>query len=77
MNMKKTILFLMLATIMASCGTATIIDVHRTAKIEDIIKSPKKEYKYKAVAWQYKPKIKKYIVYTDSLYTIGDLIEIK
>jgi len=75
-NMKKIILLLM-AAITSACGTSTIIDVNRTAKIEDIIEYPKKEYKYKAIAWQYVPKIKKYIVYTDSLYAIGDLIEIK
>ena len=76
MNMKKIVILLM-AAIMSACGTSTIIDVNRTAKIEDIIESPKKEYKYRAIAWQYEPKIKKYIVYTDSLYAIGDLIKIK
>ena len=66
-----------MAVLLTACGTSTIIDVNRTAKIEDIIKSPKKEYKYRVIAWQYKPKVKKYVIHTDSLYNIGDWIEIK
>ena len=77
MKKRKVITLLLMAVLLTACGTSTIIDVNRTAKIEDIIESPKKEYKYRAIAWQYEPKIKKYIVYTDSLYAIGDLIEIK
>jgi len=77
MKKRKVITLLLTAVLLTACGASTIIDVNRTAKIEDIIKSPKKEYKYIAIAWQYEPKIKKYIVYTDSLYNIGDWIELK
>jgi hypothetical protein len=67
----------MAAAIMTACGTTTIVDTRRYVKVEDIIPSTSKEYKYKAVAWQYKPRIKKYIIYTDSLYSIGSWVEIK
>ena len=73
--MKKVVILLM-AVILTACGTTTIVD-KRFAKVEDIKSSTSKEYKYKAVAWQYKPKVRKYIVKTDSLYRIGDLVEIK
>ena len=66
-----------MAVILTSCGTTTIVDTKRFAKVEDIKYSTSKEYKYKAVAWQYKPKVRKYIVKTDSLYRIGDLVELK
>jgi len=78
--MKKYILIFSLigmAAIMTACGTTTIVDTKRFVKVEDITFSRSKEYKYTATAWQYKPKIKKYIIKTDSLYNIGDLIEIK
>ena len=77
MKKRKVITLLLMAVLLTACGTSTIIDVNRTAKIEDIIKSPKKEYKYRVIAWQYKPKVKKYVIHTDSLYNIGDWIEIK
>ena len=66
-----------MAVILTSCGTTTTIDAKRYAKVEDIKFSTSKEYKYIAVAWQYKPKVKKYVIHTDSLYSIGDWIEIK
>ena len=47
------------------------------AKIEDIKYSTSKEYKYTAIAWQYKPKVKRYVIHTDSLYSIGDWVELK
>ena len=75
----KKIFLLLMAVIMASCSTTTIV-VNRKAKmakVKEIIVSPKKEYKYRMIAWQYEPRIKKYKVYTDSLYNIGDWIEIK
>lgn len=75
MNIKK-IVILLLSVLLTACAT-TIVDTKRFAKVEDITFSTSKEYKYTAIAWQYKPKIKKYIVKTDSLYNIGDLIEIK
>ena len=75
--MKKIILLLMAAAIMAACGTTTIVDTKRYVKVEDIIPSTSKEYKHKVIAWRYKPSIKKYVIHTDSLYNIGDWIEIK
>ena len=76
--MKKIFLSLMIA-IMASCSTTTIVinEKPKMARVKEIIISPKKEYKYKMVAWQYKPRLKKYTIYTDSLYNTGDWIEIK
>ena len=74
--MKKVITLLLMAVILTSCGTTTIVDT-RFAKVEDIKYSTSKEYKYTAIAWQYKSKVRKYIVKTDSLYRIGDWIEIK
>ena len=76
--MKKIFLLLMIA-IMASCSTTTIVVNERAkmARIKEIIVSPKKEYKYRMTAWQYEPRLKRYTVYTDSLYNIGDWIEIK
>ena len=65
-----------MAVILTACGTTTIVD-KRFAKVEDIKYSTSKEYKYTAIAWQYKPKVKKYVIHTDSLYSIGDWIEIK
>ena len=73
----KKIVTLLMTVILTACGTTTIVDTKRFAKIEDITFSRSKEYKYTAIAWQYKPRIKKYIVKTDSLYNIGDWIEIK
>lgn len=73
----KKIVTLLMAIVLTACGTTTIVDIKRFAKIEDIKYSTSKEYKYTAIAWQYKPRIKKYIVKTDSLYNIGDWIEIK
>ena len=73
----KKIVTLLMAIVLTACGTTTIVDIKRFAKVEDIKFSTSKEYKYTAIAWQYKPRIKKYIVKTDSLYNIGDWIEIK
>ena len=72
----KVITLLLMAVILTACGTTTIVDT-RFAKVEDIKYSTSKEYKYTAIAWQYKPKVRKYIVKTDSLYRIGDWVEIK
>jgi hypothetical protein len=73
----KKIVILLMAIVMTACGTTTIVDVKKFAKVEDIKSSTSKDYKYTAIAWQYKPKVRKYIVHTDSLYNIGDLIEIR
>jgi len=73
----KKIVTLLMTVILTACGTTTIVDTKKYAKVEDIMYSKSNNYKYTAIAWQYKPKIKKYIVKTDSLYNIGDWIEIK
>jgi hypothetical protein len=75
--MKKVITLLLMAVLLTACGTTTIVNTRRFVKVEDIVSSTSKEYKYKAVAWQYKPKVKKYVIHTDSLYGIGNWIEIK
>lgn len=72
----RKVITLLMAVILTACGTTTIVDT-RYAKVEDIKYSTSKEYKYTAITWQYKPKVRKYIVKTDSLYRIGDLVEIK
>ena len=77
MKKRKVITLLLMAVILTACGTTTVVDIKRYAKVEDIKYSTSKEYKYKAVAWQYKPKVKKYVIHTDSLYSIGNWIEIK
>jgi hypothetical protein len=74
--MKKVITLLLMAVILTACGTTTIVDT-RFAKVEDIKFSTSKEYKYTAIAWQYKPKVKKYVIHTDSLYNVGEWIELK
>jgi outer membrane biogenesis lipoprotein LolB len=78
-NMKKikVITLLLMAILLTACGITTIVDTKRFAKVENIKYSTSKEYKYTAIAWQYNPKVKRYIVHTDSLYNIGDWIEIK
>lgn len=73
----KKIVTLLMAIVLTACGTTTIVDTKKYAKVEDIMYSKSSNYKYTAIAWQYKPRIKKYIVKTDSLYNIGDWIEIK
>ena len=71
-------MMLVIAVLLTACGTTTIIvDTKKYAKVEDIVSSKSKNYKYTAIAWQYKPKVRKYIIHTDSLYNIGDWIEIK
>jgi len=75
--MKKVITLLLMAVILTACGTTTIVDTKKYVKVEDIKYSTSKEYKYIAIAWQYKPKVKKYVIHTDSLYNVGDWIEIK
>jgi hypothetical protein len=74
--MKKVIMILLIAVLLTSCAT-TIVNTKRLVKVEDIKYSTSKEYKYTAIAWQYNPKVKKYIIHTDSLYNIGEWIEIK
>ena len=54
-----------------------LIDVKTKVELKVFELSTSKEYKYTAIAWQYKPKVKKYVIHTDSLYNIGDWIEIK
>ena len=76
MKKRKVITLLLMAVLLTACGTTTIVD-KKFAKVEDIKYSTSKEYKYTAIAWQYKPKVRKYIVKTDSLYRIGDWVEIK
>ena len=76
MKKRKVITLLLTAVLLTACGTTTIVDT-RFAKVEDIKYSTSKGYKYTAIAWQYKPKVRKYIVKTDSLYRIGDLVKIK
>jgi hypothetical protein len=71
------IFILLMAVLLTACGTTTIVNTRRFVKVEDIVSSTSKEYKYKAVAWQYKPRVKKYIIHTDSLYNIGNWVEIK
>ena len=68
---------LLMAVVLTACGTTTIVDTKKYVKVEDIKFSTSKEYKYTAIAWQYKPKIKKYVIHTDSLYNIGEWIELK
>jgi hypothetical protein len=75
--MKKVITLLLMTVLLTACGTTTIVDTKRLVKVEDIKFSTSKEYKYTAIAWQYKPKVKKYVIHTDSLYNIGEWIEIK
>ena len=75
--MKKVIMMLLIAVLLTACGTTTILNAKRFARVEDIKSSTSKECKYTVIAWQYKPKVRKYIVKTDSLYRIGDLVEIK
>ena len=75
MNTKK-ILFLAITFILASCAT-TINDVKAYAKVEEVYGSFSPRYKYKVIAWRYKPTIKKYVIKTDSLYRKGSVIEIK
>jgi len=72
----KKILFLLITIILASCAT-TINDVKTYAKVEEVYGSFSSRYKYKVIAWRYKPTIKKYIIKTDSLYQKGSIIEIK
>jgi hypothetical protein len=73
----KKIVILLMAVVLTACGTTTIVDTKKYVKVEDIKSSTSKEYKYIAIAWQYKPKVKKYVIHTDSLYNIGEWIEIK
>jgi hypothetical protein len=75
--MKKVITLLLMTVLLTACGTTTIVDTKRLVKVEDIKFSTSKEYKYTAIAWQYKPKVKKYVIHTDSLYNIGEWIELK
>ena len=72
----KKILFLVITIILASCAT-TINDVKSYAKVEEVYGSFSSRYKYKVIAWRYKPTIKKYVIKTDSLYKKGSIIEIK
>ena len=72
----KKILFLVITIILASCAT-TINDVKSYAKVEEVYGSFSPRYKYKVIAWRYKPTIKKYVIKTDSLYKKGSIIEIK
>jgi hypothetical protein len=72
----KKILFLLITIILASCAT-TINDVKSYAKVEEVYGSFSSRYKYKVIAWRYKPTIKKYVIKTDSLYQKGSIIEIK
>lgn len=71
----KKILFLFITIIFASCAT-TINDVKSYAKVEEVYGSFSSRYKYKVIAWRYKPTIKKYVIKTDSLYKKGSIIEI-
>ncbi len=64
-------------TLAACGGTVTITDTTRYAKVEDIMASNNKKYRYTIVAWQMTPDIKRYIIHSDSLYNIGDNIEIR
>ena len=73
----KKIVMLLMAVVLTACGTTTIVNTKKYAKVEDIMYSKSSNYKYTAIAWQYKPKVKKYIIHTDSLYSIGNWIEIK
>ena len=73
----KKIVILLMAVILTACGTTTIVDTKKYVKVEDIKFSTSKEYKYTAIAWQYKPKVKKYVIHTDILYNVGEWIEIK
>jgi uncharacterized protein YxeA len=73
----KKIVILLMAVVLTACGTTTIVNTKKYAKVEDIMYSKSSNYKYTAIAWQYKPKVKKYIIHTDSLYSIGNWIEIK
>jgi hypothetical protein len=77
MEKRKVITLLLMTVLLTACGTTTIVDTKRYARVEDIKYSTSKEYKYTAIAWQYKPKVKRYVIHTDSLYNIGDWIEIK
>ena len=73
----KKIVMLLMAVVLTACGTTTVVETKKYAKIEDIMYSKSNNYKYTAIAWQYKPKVKKYVIHTDSLYSIGSWIEIK
>lgn len=73
----KKIVILLMAVVLTACGTTTIVDTKKYVKVEDIMYSKSNNYKYTAIAWQYKPKVKKYVIHTDSLYSIGNWIEIK
>jgi hypothetical protein len=73
----KKIVILLMAVVLTACGTTTIVGTKKLVKVEDIKYSTSKEYKYTAIAWQYNPKVKKYVIHTDSLYNIGEWIEIK
>ena len=64
-------------TLAACGGTVTITDTTRYAKVEDVMASNNKMYRYTIVAWQRTPDIKRYIIHSDSLYNIGDNIEIR
>ena len=52
-------MILLIAVLLTACATTTIVDTKRYAKVEDITVSMSKNYKYTAIAWQYKPRIKK------------------
>lgn len=73
----KKILFLLITIILSSCATTTINETKSYAKVEEIYGSFSSRYKYKVIAWRYKPTIKKYVIKTDSLYKKGSIIEIK
>ena len=76
MRKRKVITLLLIAVLLTACATTIVVD-KRYANVEDIKYSTSKEYKYTAIAWQYKPKVKRYVIHTDSLYSIGNWIEIK
>lgn len=77
--MKKTIFILFFAiSLFCSCtGTKVIYDTKRIATVENIqYNTINHKSKYIVDAWSTYPNIKKYKIYTDSIYNIGQNISI-
>ena len=77
----RKIIFTLIFTILLFCGCSsskTIYDTERTVIVENIeYNTMNHNSKYIVKAWSYKPNIKEYKIYTDSLYNIGQKIVIK
>lgn len=76
----KTKIFTLIFTILLFCsctGTKVIYDTERIATVENIqYNTMNHKSKYIVEAWSTYPNIKKYKIYTDSIYNIGQNISI-